>query len=72
MVSPSELTEVIPLLLVATLWYIAVTTVLGVGQFYVERHYARGAARELPPTPLQRLRARPAAHRRSLRSLSNY
>jgi polar amino acid transport system permease protein len=64
--------QVIPLLLVATLWYIAVTTVLSVGQFYVERHYARGAARALPPTPVQRLRARPAAHRYSLRSLSNY
>ncbi|WP_406336131.1 amino acid ABC transporter permease [Streptomyces zaomyceticus] len=34
--------EVIPLLLVATLWYVAVTSVLGVGQYYVERHYARG------------------------------
>ncbi|MFJ4922770.1 amino acid ABC transporter permease [Streptomyces sp. NPDC088725] len=48
--------QVIPLLMVATLWYIAVTTVLSGGQFYVERYYARGAARELPPTPLQRLR----------------
>ncbi|MFG2900503.1 amino acid ABC transporter permease [Streptomyces zaomyceticus] len=36
--------EVIPLLLVATLWYVAVTSVLGVGQYYVERHYARGTA----------------------------
>ncbi|EFL29947.1 ectoine/hydroxyectoine ABC transporter, permease EhuC [Streptomyces viridochromogenes DSM 40736] len=64
--------QVIPLLVVATLWYIAVTTVLSVGQFYVERHYARGAARALPPTPVQRLRARLAAYRLSLRSLSNY
>ncbi|MFD8211597.1 amino acid ABC transporter permease [Streptomyces sp. NPDC059695] len=36
--------EVIPLLLVATLWYVAVTSVLGIGQHYVERHYARGTA----------------------------
>lgn len=50
--------QVIPLLMVATLWYIAVTTVLGAGQFYVERYYARGNVRALPPTPLQRLRAR--------------
>jgi polar amino acid transport system permease protein len=28
-----------------------------VGQFYVERYYARGATRALPPTPFQRLRA---------------
>ncbi|MGY3335454.1 polar amino acid transport system permease protein [Streptomyces filamentosus] len=34
--------EVIPLLLVATLWYVAVTSVLGIGQHYVEKHYARG------------------------------
>ncbi|MEV7547112.1 amino acid ABC transporter permease [Streptomyces sp. NPDC089915] len=37
--------QVIPLLLVATLWYAAVTTVLSAGQYYVERHYARGASR---------------------------
>ncbi|MEX0169377.1 amino acid ABC transporter permease [Streptomyces sp. LMG1-1-1.1] len=36
--------EIIPLLLVATLWYVAVTSVLGLGQHYVERHYARGTA----------------------------
>ncbi|MFM9370778.1 amino acid ABC transporter permease [Streptomyces sp. Da 82-17] len=60
--------QVIPLLLVATLWYIAVTTVLTVAQFYVERHYARGAERVLPPTPLQRLRARAASVRDRLRA----
>lgn len=50
--------RVIPLLLVATLWYVIVTSLLSVGQYYVERHYARGAHRGLPPTPLQRLRTR--------------
>jgi hypothetical protein len=30
--------------------------VLTIGQFYVERYYARGTARALPPTPFQRLR----------------
>jgi polar amino acid transport system permease protein len=34
--------QVIPLLMVATLWYTVVTSVLGVGQYYVERYYARG------------------------------
>ncbi|MFS0696966.1 amino acid ABC transporter permease [Streptomyces nitrosporeus] len=58
--------QVIPLLMVATLWYIAVTTVLGAGQYYVERYYARGAARALPPTPLQRLRAGLAVSRARL------
>ncbi|MFE0190441.1 amino acid ABC transporter permease [Streptomyces sp. NPDC058989] len=36
--------QVIPLLLVATLWYVVVTSALGVGQYFVERHYARGTA----------------------------
>ncbi|MET9625164.1 amino acid ABC transporter permease [Streptomyces sp. NPDC006464] len=36
--------QVVPLLLVATIWYVAVTSVLGIGQHYVERHYARGTA----------------------------
>ncbi|GAA2508710.1 amino acid ABC transporter permease [Streptomyces longisporus] len=37
--------QVIPLLMVATLWYTVVTSVLGVGQYYVEKHYARGSER---------------------------
>ena len=36
---------IIPLLLVATIWYILLTTLLSVGQFYVERHYSRGNRR---------------------------
>jgi polar amino acid transport system permease protein len=48
--------KTIPLLIVASIWYLIMTSVLTVGQYYIERHYARGAARELPPTPLQRLR----------------
>jgi polar amino acid transport system permease protein len=46
----------IPLLIVASLWYLIVTTVLSIGQYYIERHYGRGSARELPETALQRLR----------------
>jgi len=46
----------IPLLLVAVIWYLIVTTVLSIGQYYVERYFARGSSRSLPPTPLQRLR----------------
>ena len=48
--------QIIPLLMVAVIWYLAVTTVLTIGQFYIERYFARGTAHELPPTPLQRLR----------------
>ncbi len=47
--------ETIPLLIVAALWYLLLTSVLTCGQFYVERRFARGSARALPPTPLQRL-----------------
>ncbi|NED85834.1 amino acid ABC transporter permease [Streptomyces sp. SID11233] len=48
--------DVVPLLLVATAWYLILTSVVSVVQFYVERYYSRGALRTLPPTPLQRLR----------------
>ncbi|WP_037860594.1 amino acid ABC transporter permease [Streptomyces sp. NRRL S-340] len=37
--------QVIPLLMVATLWYTVVTSVLSIGQHYVEKHYARGTER---------------------------
>ncbi|MFF9045853.1 amino acid ABC transporter permease [Streptomyces parvulus] len=48
--------RVIPLLLVATAWYVVLTSLLSVAQYYVERHYARGVSRTPPPTPLQRAR----------------
>ncbi|MFJ3880152.1 amino acid ABC transporter permease [Streptomyces sp. NPDC090077] len=48
--------DVVPLLLVATCWYVVLTSVLSVVQYYVERYYARGALRTVPPTPLQRAR----------------
>jgi polar amino acid transport system permease protein len=50
--------QVFPTLVMASLWYLAMTSVLMVGQYYIERYYARGSVRALPPTPLQRLRAR--------------
>ncbi|MEH0832954.1 amino acid ABC transporter permease [Pectobacterium cacticida] len=40
--------EVIPLLLVATLWYLAMTSLLSVGQFYIERYFGRGVRRASP------------------------
>jgi polar amino acid transport system permease protein len=48
--------KTIPLLIVASAWYLFMTTILSIGQYYIERRYARGAARELPPTALQRIR----------------
>ncbi|MFI9103086.1 amino acid ABC transporter permease [Streptomyces fildesensis] len=49
--------DIVPLLLVATVWYVILTSVVSVVQYYVERHYSRGALRTVPPTPLQKLRA---------------
>jgi polar amino acid transport system permease protein len=49
--------QTIPLLLVASIWYLAVTSVLSVGQYYIERHYGRGSSRETAPSLLERIRA---------------
>jgi polar amino acid transport system permease protein len=46
----------IPLLLVACIWYLAFTTLLSIGQYYIERHFARGSEREPAATPWQRVR----------------
>jgi polar amino acid transport system permease protein len=40
---------IMPLLMVATLWYIILTTVLSVGQYFIERYYARGKRRDPGP-----------------------
>jgi polar amino acid transport system permease protein len=48
--------DVIELLVVISVWYLVLTSVLTIGQFYLERYFARGTQRELPPTPIQRLR----------------
>jgi polar amino acid transport system permease protein len=46
----------IQLLIVASIWYAVMTSVLYVGQYYLERYYGRGATRALALTPLQRIR----------------
>ena len=48
--------KTIPLLIVASIWYLVCTSVLYVGQYYLERYYGRGASRQAQLTPLQRLR----------------
>jgi polar amino acid transport system permease protein len=47
--------RVVPLLMVATVWYIVLTSILTIVQYYVERHYAKGAQRALPLTPWQKV-----------------
>ncbi len=53
--------QVVPLLVVATLWYVVLTTVLAFVQYYVELHFSRGTTRQKPTTPVQRLRRALAA-----------
>ncbi|HWJ86108.1 MAG TPA: amino acid ABC transporter permease [Cellulomonas sp.] len=38
----------VPLLMVAAIWYLAITSVLMVGQYYVERYYGRGFEEHVP------------------------
>jgi polar amino acid transport system permease protein len=50
-----RLYQPIPLLLVASTWYLAITSVLMVGQYYLERYFARGASRKLTSKQLEDL-----------------
>ncbi len=43
----AALFQPVPLLLVAATWYLAITSVLMVGQHYLEKHFERGATRQL-------------------------
>jgi len=45
-----------PMFILASMWYLIISTVLSIGQFYLERYFARGALRTPPLTPTQRLR----------------
>jgi polar amino acid transport system permease protein len=47
--------EPVPLLLVAAFWYLVVTSILMVGQYYLERYFARGASRKLTTKQLEAL-----------------
>jgi polar amino acid transport system permease protein len=49
--------KTIPLLITVSIWYLVCTSILYVGQYYLERHYGRGVAGGLEPTALQRVRA---------------
>ncbi|MGD7003313.1 amino acid ABC transporter permease [Corynebacterium halotolerans] len=43
----NALFDPVPMLLVAATWYLAITSLLMVGQHYLEKYYERGATREL-------------------------
>jgi polar amino acid transport system permease protein len=53
----------VELLIVASLWYLFMTSVLSIPQYYLERRYGRGTSRTLPPTPFQRVRRALATRR---------
>jgi polar amino acid transport system permease protein len=48
--------DIVELLIVASIWYLVMTSILTFGQYYLERYFARGSAHALPMTPLQRFR----------------
>jgi polar amino acid transport system permease protein len=62
--------KTIQLLIVVSVWYMVCTSVLYVGQYYLERYYGRGASRELGLTPLQRIRMLGRGQRDGSASLS--
>jgi polar amino acid transport system permease protein len=48
--------RIVELLIVVSFWYLLFTSILTIGQYYIERYFARGSQRELPPTLWQRVR----------------
>ncbi len=45
----------VPMLLVAAAWYLLITSILMVGQFYLERYFSRGVSRKLTDKQLEAL-----------------
>jgi polar amino acid transport system permease protein len=48
--------EQVPVLIAVSIWYLLLTSLLSIGQYYIERYYGRGSSREQPDTPFQRIR----------------
>ncbi|MFV2120038.1 amino acid ABC transporter permease [Streptomyces sp. Act-28] len=46
----------VEMLFLAATWYLIMTSILSVGQYYLERYYARGSSRSLPATPWQKVK----------------
>lgn len=51
----NSLFQPVPLLLVAATWYLVITSILMVAQFYVERYFSRGSSRQLTQRQLAAL-----------------
>lgn len=54
----NRLFQPFPMAIMASIWYLALTSILMVGQYYIERYYAKGAMRDLPLTPIQKIKRR--------------
>ncbi|MFJ7046849.1 amino acid ABC transporter permease [Streptomyces sp. NPDC101112] len=55
--------SIVEMLFLAAAWYLILTSIFSVGQYYLERYYAKGSTRSLPPTPIQRFKAMLPARR---------
>ncbi|MEU6806955.1 amino acid ABC transporter permease [Streptomyces neyagawaensis] len=55
--------SIVEMLFLAAAWYLILTSIFSVGQYYLERYYAKGSTRSLPPTPVQRFKAMLPARR---------
>lgn len=53
----SETFETIPLLIAASIWYIALTTILSFGQMWLERRFSRGSGKSADESGPSRLRS---------------
>ncbi|MEV8631329.1 amino acid ABC transporter permease [Streptosporangium sp. NPDC051023] len=51
----SRTLAVMEMLFVASIWYLFLTSIFSIGQYYLERRFARGTTRSLPPPLLQRV-----------------
>lgn len=46
----------VELLIVVSIWYLALVTILSIPQYYLERHFGRGSSKSQPLTPFQKAR----------------
>jgi polar amino acid transport system permease protein len=67
----SQTYQTVPLLIVASIWYLFITTVLNGVQFFIERHYGRGSSRNGSSVIVARFFDRRAAKRNRNRGLQS-
>ena len=60
--------RIMELLIVCAVWYLAAVSILSIGQFYLERHFAKGSSsQQLSLTPVQRLKSTFGTNRKAMR-----